>query len=1577
MTFKLHIDIFQKLKMSTGLAFLLLVLPLGLFSQSGPGGVSNDSDSDRNCRLWLDAGDLASPTQTDGSEVTVWYDKSNSAILDTAIWVETNFGITYSEFFTPPLFRSDPAYSINGRPVVSFEDGGMLLMGLKANAGNNADLVASTDGPAGITKRRTIFIAFRTGNDIATRQFLWEQGGGWRGLGMYIFDSEFYIGVYDIEGAGFGYSYKKTPIQPNTTYVASLVFDVSNVSGIGIDTDVINKSFIGTLNGEAFDTLRVGAAKPSGSFGVGAIKRQGDPIGIGGVNSLVAHESSIYDWDKNNPGCKGHVPCDNSYSETEQFALTGQFRFKGRIAEIAYYAYSLNPAERIIVENYLAAKYFANVIQNDRFQYKSNFGHDVIGIGAEFDTGTSTYKGHNISKGDNLFEMSVDDMDEAFKFEPEVSRYLLVGHNNNPLVWTTQNTPDSANIQRLRRTWRFDRSGDPGDESVKIRFAPSDLPQVPQNYKYAILIDNTNGPLPNFSTSSDLTEIVLNTTTGWYEGDFNIPHGAYFTIAAVKPTIQFKKSTDYAIEGDPSPDFTTKTAEVELNYTPKQTGPIQTGVLFHEDTAVEGDDDDFTYSGTSISIPAGTRTGTIDFNIINDNIPDIPPVKKFLILLDQTVTDTEFFIGKRDTLTYSIYDDDSDPVATFLSANSTITEAAETAQVEVQITGERESLSLVKITDQGTGSAEYGVHYELPSGDEWFPDGGLRSKIIEFEAGSNVSKIINILIFDPEINDYDKTIDFIIEPVDNAVVDEDISILEHTLNIENINPEPIVEFLASNSEGFRVVSQPRIVAKLSAPSGKLIQVPFEITGGSAVNGADQSNSDYTATYSGTLIFQPGDTISYLYYDPETGIISIQVDAGIIGETEPDETIDFKLIEPVVYAELAPIEHLEHTYTIKDYAPFEWEGAAGIGRLRDNTFWINLDVYTVPASPSSVQQLSTRPISIKQTFDGNRPEISLGRNDQNVMKFNGNTDFYEVSGSKKGESPFINTAGFYDSKSIFFVVKPYDVTTDLNTPQVIYEEGGADKGLNIYIKDKRLYFQAWNITDDVELGPDSILSPWGDNASTSLAISNELSNNTTYVVSCHYNNTKLPGSTGDGLRVFINGQPQGTFGSVGRLYVHSEKIGIGGVNDNTRFGDVEIISPTGYNFEGEIGEMIYFNESGYYMNTARIRILHNYLSARFDIDLGSEQIFDLDYANQTNSSPTFNKDVAGIGIVESGNLHATSQGSSYQGSSQLKITAPELNGTDKFLMWGHNGESFTNTWPFSYGNASLPGEVKERSGRVWRFSASGATPINNLTVEMNFSESANALELTNNRDRLRLLVSDDIDDWSSAEVYEIGGTPQPDVAEVGRIIFENVNIPDGAYLALGNTSAITVSPLPIELLDFTARFEVDHVNLRWITSTEHNNDFFAVERAGEDLKWKEILTVPGAGSSTSQLSYFEKDREPILGVSYYRLKQVDFDGTYTYSDVVSVLNTSARDEDTVFMYPNPAGSGAIFLRIPDATKIYDTKVRIFNLQGKVVWSGAFVADTNLMEVRYGNLTSGIYLVEIQSDVIYESKKLVIQ
>ena len=121
-------------------------------------------------------------------------------------------------------------------------------------------------------------------------------------------------------------------------------------------------------------------------------------------------------------------------------------------------------------------------------------------------------------------------------------------------------------MQRLRRTWRFDRTGfngNEGDQNLNFKINASDLPDIPaQNQKLAVMIDDSNGSLPNFSVSPKIIELSL--INNVYSGTYLIPDGAYFTIAAVKPTIQFKQNSAYTLETD---DLTPTVAsvDVELN----------------------------------------------------------------------------------------------------------------------------------------------------------------------------------------------------------------------------------------------------------------------------------------------------------------------------------------------------------------------------------------------------------------------------------------------------------------------------------------------------------------------------------------------------------------------------------------------------------------------------------------------------------------------------------------------------------------------------------------------------------------------------------------------------------------------------------------------------------------------------------------------------------------------------------------------------------------------------------------------------------------------------------------------------
>ncbi|MBL4654531.1 MAG: hypothetical protein JKY33_01745, partial [Bacteroidia bacterium] len=111
-------------------------------------------------------------------------------------------------------------------------------------------------------------------------------------------------------------------------------------------------------------------------------------------------------------------------------------------------------------------------------------------------------------------------------------------------------------------------------------------------------------------------------------------------------------------------------------------------------------------------------------------------------------------------------------------------------------------------------------------------------------------------------------------------------------------------------------------------------------------------------------------------------------------------------------------------------------------------------------------------------------------------------------------------------------------------------------------------------------------------------------------------------------------------------------------------------------------------------------------------------------------------------------------------------------------------------------------------------------------------------------------------------------------------------------------------LPIKLIDFSAVTDGQIVRLKWSTATEINNEYFTIERSEDGLHFETIHLIEGAGSSNKKIDYTVVDEDPIQGISYYRLKQTDFDGQYEYFPVVSV-NFNHTVFDLADIYPNPA------------------------------------------------------------------------
>ena len=167
----------------------------------------------------------------------------------------------------------------------------------------------------------------------------------------------------------------------------------------------------------------------------------------------------------------------------------------------------------------------------------------------------------------------------------------------------------------------------------------------------------------------------------------------------------------------------------------------------------------------------------------------------------------------------------------------------------------------------------------------------------------------------------------------------------------------------------------------------------------------------------------------------------------------------------------------------------------------------------------------------------------------------------------------------------------------------------------------------------------------------------------------------------------------------------------------------------------------------------------------------------------------------------------------------------------------------------------------------------------------------------------------------------------------------------------------IALLPIELLSFEAKRANDAAFLEWFTASETDNDYFTLERSMDTKNWTEIGTVVGAGNSSHTLRYDFMDHQPETGVNYYRLKQTDFDGTYSYSAVKSL---KFEPEGFGFsVYPNPA-TGFVNISLPvdlDSEVIY----RLSTIDGRTLQQDILLSTTLTLE----SFPTGIYLLELQT------------
>jgi predicted GH43/DUF377 family glycosyl hydrolase len=209
---------------------------------------------------------------------------------------------------------------------------------------------------------------------------------------------------------------------------------------------------------------------------------------------------------------------------------------------------------------------------------------------------------------------------------------------------------------------------------------------------------------------------------------------------------------------------------------------------------------------------------------------------------------------------------------------------------------------------------------------------------------------------------------------------------------------------------------------------------------------------------------------------------------------------------------------------------------------------------------------------------------------------------------------------------------------------------------------------------------------------------------------------------------------------------------------------------------------------------------------------------------------------------------------------------------------------------------------------------------------------------------------------------------------------------------GTTSSImfriglaSVFPLSVELTSFTATSQLGKVILNWSTATEINNLGFEIERAsssttpGQEKLWRTIGFVPGKGTTTEpqEYSYIDDISEVNATSLVYRLKQMDFLGTYEYSDEVLVENPAPVDYVLYQNYPNPFNpTTTITFGIPVKTHVV---LKVFNAVGEEVaqlYNGEKEAGRYTIEFNAEGLPSGIYFYQLKTENYIQMKKMIL-
>ncbi|HHP7242736.1 MAG TPA: DUF2341 domain-containing protein [Cyclobacteriaceae bacterium] len=643
----------------------------------------------------------------------------------------------------------------------------------------------------------------------------------------------------------------------------------------------------------------------------------------------------------------------SNFSIGNGFSSSAGSDFVGDISEFIIFNDPLSDVKRIIVENYLAAKY-DQPITNDLYSFEGTFFYDVVGVGS---LGTSGGQ-HLEAMSDSLLLISnPSDLDSG--------EFVFIGHDNGDKNnWTTFEAPQSGtNIRRIEREWRIDTVGNPGSVVFRVDIDKLPPPESGGFNQYAVYTD-TDG---NFSNGATISQLNFSPTSGLYVSDpLDVDKGTYITIGILQPVIQFALSSSDSTEG-----FTNPKIDVELNFARDE----NVTVLYQATggTATGGNVDYLLADGT-LTIAPGNLSDEIDLGIIDDTTPESSET----IEITLSNPSSNVSLGALDQHIYTINDNDNNQQVTLAFTDSTFAENGpdrDSIAVQLLLLNQAGDDSVISDGSQyaifsieAASTAEFGVDYDTIGsfvGDTLFIPSG------------DSTATFQLAVTDDNLFESEETI---IIRLSNSNVNVGAN-NEVTFTVTDDDTEPEAQFIDTVAFGQESVSPVLIDVELNEISGVDAEIFYTVSGTNATQGVDFDLSD------GSVIIEAGET---------EASIALTVNDDALVETGESVTINLNAADSAILG-----ANVNFTYTILDDDDLGSTGPGGVGNFENNILWLRADNFNTIWADTSGNNYDATVINNPMLVASN-----TNFNNQPTVTFDGSSDAFDID-------PFVSGVSDYD------------------------------------------------------------------------------------------------------------------------------------------------------------------------------------------------------------------------------------------------------------------------------------------------------------------------------------------------------------------------------------------------------------------------------------------------------------------------------------------------------------------------------------------------------------------------------------